>query len=109
MFNKLNLSISALCVSLALAGLTSNANAGCETSFHSTIITELDSAYQAQGRPEVNFDNLGKVKDAALSHLEANAGKWPKDVSFSTSVLDDYVSVYVNCDGKEVKSEWRPK
>lgn len=80
----------------------------CLNTFYSMITTELDRANHAQGQPKPDFDSLGKIKDIGLSHLEANVKNWPEGATFSISVLDEYVSIYVFCEGKQKHGEWRP-
>ncbi len=82
--------------------------AKCLNTFYSMVNSEFNYAYIAQGRPKADFDGLGKVKAAAMARLEANASKWPKGATFSVSVLSNYISVYVYCDGKQKHGEWRP-
>lgn len=81
----------------------------CLNTFYSMVTTELNKAYVNQGRPQVNFDNMVKIKDLALTRLEANVGQWPKKATFSISVLDDYISVYVYCGTEQnIGGQWRP-
>lgn len=81
----------------------------CLNTFYSMVTTELNKAYNDQGRPKVNFDNLAKVKDLGLSRLEANVSQWPKRATFSISVLDDYISVYVFCGSEQnYGGNWHP-
>ncbi len=102
-----------LCASvMAVAGFFSLPamadEAKCLNTFSSMITAELDAAYKQQGHPKPSFENFGKVKDLGLSHLEAKVSKWPKDATFSISVLDDHISFAVFCPGKMKEGEWRP-
>jgi hypothetical protein len=108
MSNQRNSITHALLCSLLIGGLVNSANAGCEDAFHARIIDELNRAYQAQGRPATTVENLRQVKDEAMTELEADARKWPKEVSYSISVLNDAIAVYVTCQDGHVRSEWRP-
>ena len=81
----------------------------CLNTFYSMVTTEFNKAYNELGRPKVDFDNLAKVKNLGLSRLEANVSKWPKRATFSISVLNSYISVYVYCGSEQnYGGEWRP-
>ncbi|MBI1424891.1 MAG: hypothetical protein GC149_15700 [Gammaproteobacteria bacterium] len=81
----------------------------CTKSFYADITAELSAAYDKLGKPEVNFDNLGIVKDMAVNRLESRVSTWPKGATFSISVLSDYISVATFCHGNTSKGEWAPK
>jgi hypothetical protein len=102
-----------LCASvLAMAGFFSMParadESTCLNTFYSMITKELDAANRQQGHPKPDFESMAKIKDIGLSRLEANASKWPKDATFSISVMDDYISLAVFCQGKMKDGEWRP-
>jgi hypothetical protein len=82
--------------------------ADCLNSFYGMITTELDAAYRQQGHPKPSFESLANIKDIGLSHLEAKVSKWPKDATFSISVMDDYIFIAVFCPGATKDGEWRP-
>lgn len=81
----------------------------CLNTFYSMVTTELNKAYNDQGRPKVNFDSLAKVKELGLSRLVANVSQWPPKATFTISVLSDYISVYVYCGSEQnYGGKWRP-
>ena len=101
---------------LCLLGITLLFSAGvyaaedaCTKDFYAQIAQELDQAYTKLGKPDVNFDNLVIVKDMAVNRLESRVSSWPKDATFSISVLSDYISVATFCHGNTSKGEWSPK
>jgi len=81
----------------------------CLSTFYSMVTTEFNKAYNELGRPKVDFDSLAKVKNLGLSRLEANVSQWPKRATFSISVLNNYISVYVYCGSEQnYGGKWRP-
>jgi hypothetical protein len=69
---------------------------------------ELDDAYVALGKPPLDWDNVSGVKDRAFETLTSDNTQMMSGASWSLSVLDDHVAVYVNVDGVERESDWRP-
>lgn len=73
------------------------------------VTTEFNKAYNDLGRPKVDFDNLAKVKKLGLSRLEAKASQWPERATFSISVMNEYIAVYVFCGiDHQYGDHWRP-
>jgi len=72
------------------------------------ITSALDWAYADLGRPMPGFDNLSRVQASASEQLAGEAFDWPTGTSYSLSVLDDRIAVYINCDGLEKKGDWVP-
>lgn len=80
----------------------------CLNTFYGMITAEMDAANRQQGRPKPSFESLATIKDIGLSHLEAKVSKWPRDATFSISVMDDYIFIAVFCPGEKKEGEWRP-
>ena len=72
------------------------------------IFRALDEAYADLGSPPSKFDQLSRVQDLASKTLSGGSVDWPSGTSYSLSVLDDRVAVYINCDGEERKGDWVP-
>lgn len=68
----------------------------------------LDEKYEELGSPAVNWDNMDAVKDAAWKEIIQKQSDWEGTNSFSLSVMDDHIYIYVKSDGKEKEGEWRP-
>jgi hypothetical protein len=76
--------------------------------FSAQIDRALDEAYAALGKPAVDWDNMERVKDHAFAELTSDSVITPGNASWSLSVLDDHIAVYVNVDGDEKSFDWRP-
>jgi hypothetical protein len=72
------------------------------------IVRALDAAYSDLGSPPSSFEHLSEVQDLASKQLAGEAFEWPSGTSYSLSVLDDRVAVYINCDGREKRGHWLP-
>jgi hypothetical protein len=75
---------------------------------YARIEKALDKAYEDLGKPEVNWDNMEKVKDTAFAELTGESAEPMWGASWSLSVLDDHIAVFVDVDGTEKSGEWRP-
>jgi len=72
------------------------------------IVQALETAYSDLGSPSADFRHLSDVQTRASKELAGAAFEWPSGTSYSLSVLDDRVSVYINCEGEEKRGEWAP-
>ena len=73
------------------------------------ILSALDWAYEELGDPQPGYDSMSRVQDTAAHQLSGEAFDWPSGTSYSLSVLDDRIAVYINCNGTEKKGDWHPK
>lgn len=72
------------------------------------ILQALDTAYHDLGSRSAGFEQLSDVQDRASELLAGETFEWPSGTSYSLSVLDDRVAVYINCDGQEKRGDWVP-
>jgi len=73
------------------------------------ILSALDWAYEELGDPQPGYESMSRVQDTAAHQLSGEAFDWPSGTSYSLSVLDDRIAVYINCNGTEKKGDWHPK
>ena len=78
--------------------------------FYSCMEEEFSAAYKELGNPEVNRENMEEVKNLAWPRITKKIFGTKKEgtVSFSVSVLDDKLFLYVNYNKKEKKGHWKP-
>ena len=73
------------------------------------ILSALDWAYEQLGDPQPGFETMSRVQDTAAHQLSGEAFDWPSGTSYSLSVLENRIAVYINCNGTEKKGDWQPK
>jgi hypothetical protein len=87
---------------------TGSADSGEPDALYARIDQALDDAYAELGKPPVNWDNMERVKDRAFEALTSESAEPTWGASWSVSVLDDHVAIYVNVEGAEKSGDWRP-
>jgi hypothetical protein len=88
---------------------TAEAHASDANALYERVSGALDDAYADLGNPPVDWDNLARVKDVAFDELTADSAETMWGASWSISVLDDHIAVYVNVEGAQQSGEWRPR
>ena len=72
------------------------------------IHRELDAAYVELGKPPLDWDSVSRVQDLAFEKLTSDAAETMSGSSWTLSVLDDRVAVYVNVEGVVREGDWSP-
>ncbi len=75
---------------------------------YTDITGVLSTTYEQEGKPKADWDGMTKVKDAAFEKLRTRFSEWPAQTSFSLSVMDDHIVVFVSIDGNEKEGKWQP-
>lgn len=87
---------------------SSSEGAGDPKALYDRISDALDETYRELGEPAVNWDNMERVKDRAFEQLTSPSAEPIWNASWSLSVLDDHVAIWVEIEGVEKSGEWRP-
>jgi hypothetical protein len=84
------------------------ADKGDVDALYSRIEKALDDAYSGLGKPPVDWDNMDRVHTRAFETLTSDSAEPTWGASWSMSVLDDHIAIWVSIEGAEKSGEWRP-